>query len=140
MVFLLQQPEQTKKEQMWLTPLLLPSFSLESRLDVQSSENYFLTMKYITRGLRVLAWTLMPSLPISKFLAVREKKKKKIREGISWQSSGQDSVLLLQGTWVRSLVGEVRSYKLRSRAKRKKRQPENHGANMTFKITQANLC
>ena len=30
--------------------LFSPFFSLESGLDVQSSENYFLTMRYITRG------------------------------------------------------------------------------------------
>ena len=40
--------------------------------------------------------------------------------GIPWQSSGQGSMLPLQGACVRSLVMELRSCKLRCMAKKKK--------------------
>ena len=44
--------------------------------------------------------------------------------GLPWWSSGQDSVLSLQRSWVPSLVGELRSPKLCGAAKkRKKAQP-----------------
>ena len=36
---------------------------------------------------------------------------------LPWRSSGEDSVLLLQGAWVRSLVGKLRSHVLHSAAK-----------------------
>ena len=39
-------------------------------------------------------------------------------QAIPWWSSGQDSVLPLQGTWVQSLVRELRSYTARSMAKK----------------------
>ena len=42
--------------------------------------------------------------------------------GIPWWSSGQGSTLPLQGAWVRSLVGELRSCKLRGKAKKKKKK------------------
>ena len=38
--------------------------------------------------------------------------------GLSWGSSSYDSVLPLQGAWVPSLVGELRSHMLRSTAKK----------------------
>ena len=63
MVFLLHQAEQTKREQMWLTPSFLPSFSLDSCLDVQRSENYILTMSYITRKSQSLTLNLDASTP-----------------------------------------------------------------------------
>ena len=31
---------------------------------------------------------------------------------IPWRSSGEESVLTLMGSWVQSLFGELRSYKL----------------------------
>ena len=40
--------------------------------------------------------------------------------GLRWWSSGEDSKLLLQGEWVRSLVGELRSYMSRTVAKKTK--------------------
>ena len=43
-------------------------------------------------------------------------------QGIPWQSSGQDSVLPLQGAWVQSLVGELRSHMPRSAAKTKNKK------------------
>ena len=38
--------------------------------------------------------------------------------GLTWQSSGLDSMLPLQGSWVPSLVGELRSHMYRGAAKR----------------------
>ena len=40
-------------------------------------------------------------------------------EGVPWQSSGSDSRLLLLRAQVRSLVGELRSHKLHSVAKKR---------------------
>ena len=42
--------------------------------------------------------------------------------GLPWLSSDQDSVLPMQGAWVWSLVGELRSCMLHSLAKKKKSQ------------------
>ena len=39
-------------------------------------------------------------------------------QGLPWWSSGEDSKLLLQGEWVRSLVGELRSYLSRTVARK----------------------
>ena len=41
--------------------------------------------------------------------------------GIHWQSSGENSALPLQGTWIQFLVGEQRSGKLCGAAEKKKR-------------------
>ena len=41
---------------------------------------------------------------------VIEIKKKKIRQGLSWWSSGYNSMLPMQGAEVRSLVRELRSH------------------------------
>ena len=41
----------------------------------------------------------------------------KVLQGLPWQSSGEDSTLLFQGAWVRSLLEELRSHKLSSAAK-----------------------
>ena len=40
--------------------------------------------------------------------------------GIHWQSSGENSALPLQGTWIQFLVGEQRSGKLCGAAEKKK--------------------
>ena len=39
--------------------------------------------------------------------------------GLPWRSTGWGSALPLQGVWVRSLVGELRSHMLRGVAKKK---------------------
>ena len=41
-----------------------------------------------------------------------------ICQGPPWQYSGEDSVFSLQGAWVRSLVGELRSCKLHGQKQR----------------------
>ena len=53
---------------------------------------------------------------------LRFKKKKKISRGLPWQSSGSDSVFPLEGTWVRSLVGELSFQMPRGMAKKKKKK------------------
>ena len=42
--------------------------------------------------------------------------------GIHWQSSGENSALPLQGTWIQFLVGEQRSCKLCGAAEKKKKE------------------
>lgn len=42
-------------------------------------------------------------------------------QGLSWRSSGQDATLSMQGAWVQSLVGEVRSCMPRGIAEKRKR-------------------
>ena len=46
------------------------------------------------------------------------------REGFLWQSSGEDSVLSLQGAWVQSLVRELRSPKLYDQKGKEKKKEE----------------
>ena len=43
-------------------------------------------------------------------------------QGLPWGSSGYGSVLPLQGTWVRSLVQELRSYKPHGVAKKSRKK------------------
>ena len=42
-------------------------------------------------------------------------------EGGPWQSSGKDSALLLQGAWILSMVGELRSHILSDLAEKEKK-------------------
>ena len=49
------------------------------------------------------------------------------RLGLPWRSSGWDSEPPMQGAWVRSLVGELRSHMLHMAKKKKESQcPEVH--------------
>ena len=48
------------------------------------------------------------------------KDEKTYLEGIPWQSSGWESALSLPRAWVQSLVGELKSHKPRSTAKKEK--------------------
>ena len=54
--------------------------------------------------------------------------------GLPWWSSGYDSALPLQGAWVRSLVGEIRSCIPCGVAKGKKKKVKN-GLNIRHETT-----
>ena len=41
-----------------------------------------------------------------------------VREGLPWWSSGEDSALPLQGAWIPSLVGELKSHMLCGKKKK----------------------
>ena len=43
-------------------------------------------------------------------------------KGLSWQFSGWDSVLPMQGAWVQFLVGELQSCKIPGCSKKKKKK------------------
>ena len=61
---------------------------------------------------------------------------------LPWPSSDQDAVLSLPGTWVQSLVKELRSFKLFSAAKGKKKQDgalSRRGLGRPF-LTKGTVC
>ena len=60
---------------------------------------------------------------------------KYIHKGLPWRSSGQDSMIKMQGTWVQSLVRELESHMVCSAAKKKKKHPkEGHIYIAVFKM------
>ena len=48
------------------------------------------------------------------------------RLGLPWRSSGWDSEPPMQGAWVRSLVGELRSHMLHMAKKKKKANAQKY--------------
>jgi len=63
---------------------------------------------------------------------------KETEEGLPWWPSGKDSVLPMQGAWVRSLVEELRSHMSCGVAKKIKRRERDRGKIYTYRIYKGN--
>ena len=69
--------------------------------------SYITSMKYYIQQWSENKWAIAISNNVDEFYKGNDRLKNQ-SQGLRWQSSGWDSTLPTQGTWVRSLVGEVR--------------------------------